>query len=167
MTVFAGDTVMADETNEALKTGTIIARGRRITSSTASASETSVLRVDAVPVVSGHVYMLMTNPVAIDTTVANDTGRINLRVDETGAAATTGSTLVCSAQAKLPDITNAECHAVMSTRTATSTGTWSVLLTTSRATGTGNISLIGTAQFPIELLVIDCGVDPGDTGVDL
>lgn len=167
-----GDLVVADLTAidsriTADSRGQIVSRGRRITTSTASASEQSVLRLDGIPVVAGNVYLITTNPVTLDSTVANDVGRINLRIDETGAAATTSSTQIALGQQRLDDAANGNTCSACSSRSATATGSWSVLLSTSRVTGTGNISVVGSSAGPIELYVIDCGPDPGDTGVDL
>jgi hypothetical protein len=166
-TVFAGDPVMADEANEALKSGTVIARGRRETSSTASGSEQSVLRVDSIPVVSGRLYGIETSALLLDTSVANDIARGILRVDTTGAAATTASTSVTTGQTRLADATIGNTVTLKTTTAATATGSWSVLLSTSRVSGSGNISITGTSGQPIEIIVTDLGVDPGDTGVDL
>lgn len=164
---FVVERLRADELNAALGWGRIIGRGRRITTSTASASEQSVLRVDGIPVVAGNVYVIMTNPIILDTTVANDVGRINLRIDETGAAATTASTIIAVAQQRLDDATNGNSCAVSTTRLASADASWSILLTTSRVSGTGNISIVSSSSSPIEIVVYDCGVDPSDTGVDL
>lgn len=163
----AGEDLSADELNVAQLAGTLVARGRRTTSSTASASEQSVLRIDNVPVVSGRVYYITTNPLLVDTSVANDIGRVNLRIDETGAAATTASTQITSGQQRLEDATNGRQVMAGTSRSASATGLWSILMSTSRVSGSGNISLVGASTLPIELFVYDCGEDPGDTGVDL
>ena len=164
---FAVERLRADELNAALGAGRVIGRGRRITSSTAAAAEQSVLRIDGIPVVSGNVYVITVNPVILDTTVANDVGRINLRLDDTGAAATTASTIIAIAQQRLDDATNGNSTGASTTRLASATGTWSILLTTSRVSGTGNISIASSSSSPIEIVVYDGGVDPSDTGVDL
>jgi hypothetical protein len=142
MVVFAGDVAFADETNDALKTGTVIARGRRTTNSTAAATEQSVLRLDNVSVLLGRVYWIGTGPLGLDTTVASATGAmVNASFAE---SVDCGAFYVPSADEVL-----------------------SILLTTSRSTGTGNISLAASATAPIDLYVVDMGTDPGDTGVDL
>lgn len=160
-------TAIEDDIDDIADTGRCIARGRRVTNSTAAAAETSVLRVDDIPVVNGRLYHITTNPLQIDSTVANDICRINLRIDETGADATTASTVMALTQLRQTDAAQSEQTMVGAVRPASANGLWSVLLTTSRPAGTGNISLVGGATIPIDLLVIDLGPDPTDTGVDL
>lgn len=157
----------ANELNDALKAGTVIARGRRETNSTANSAEQGVLRVDNIPVVNGRLYYVTTNPIQIDSTVTNDICRANLRIDETGAAATTSSTTIALTQLRQTDGTQSEQTMVGVLRAASADGLWSVLLTTSRPAGTGNVSLVGSATVPIDLIIFDCGEDPGDSGVDI
>lgn len=147
--------------------GQIVRRGRRVTNSTASGSEQEVLRVDSIPVIAGRAYHIVANPMVIDTSVANDIGRILLRIDETGANATVSSTLIALGQQRLADAANGNTIQAAVSRLASVDGTWSVLLSTSRVSGTGLISVNGASTNPIELLIFDCGIDPGDTGVDL
>lgn len=167
MVFAAGDDLSADELNLAVLPGQVIARGLRVSSSTAASAETGVLRVDDIPVTSGRLYYIATNPMSIDTSVSADTVRVLLRIDETGADATTASTTIALNQRVLTNAASAETIIVGTYRAASASGTWSVLLSHVRQTGTGNVQLVGGATTPIELFVIDCGVDPGDTGVDL
>lgn len=166
MVVFAGDVAFADETNEALKTGTVIARGRRVTNSTAAATEQSVLRLDNVSVLAGRVYWIGTGPLGLDTTVAADIGAATLRV-QAGATATTASTRLASATGAMVNASFAESCDCGGFYVPAGDEVLSILLTTSRSNGTGNISLAASATAPIDLFVVDMGVDPGDTGVDL
>jgi hypothetical protein len=163
----AGDEVAADDLNRVGGYGECIARARRETSSTAASAETGVLRLDDIPVEAGHLYEIKTNNLSIDTSIANDVARILLRIDETGADATTSSTNIALAQRVIPNAAAAENIEASTTRPASASGSWSVLLSTVRQTGTGNIQLVGGAVTPIELYVIDLGLDPGDTGVDI
>lgn len=166
MTFTAGEDLSSDELNAVSLYGAVIARGRRTSNSTAASAETAVLRVDNVALKSGNLYYVTTNVFQIDTTVANDSARALLRVSTSGAA-TTSSTLLTFGQAVLPSATTPDTISVAAFYVPAGDETLSVLLSHIRNAGTGNIQIQLGATFPLDLFVIDCGVDPGDTGVDL
>lgn len=167
MTIYAGQMPTADQLNTELLPGTVIARGRRVTSSTAAAAEQSVLRVDAIPVKSGRLYWIATGSLALDTTVSADSGRCLLRYDNTGASATTASTVLTVSPTYCGNNAQQDAVQIGVFYAPASDETLSILLTTARLAGTGNISLLAAATSPIDLYVMDCSVDPGDSGVDL
>lgn len=146
--------------------GSVIARGNRQTNSTASATETGVIRLDNIPMTNGRAYWIGTNPLSIDTTVNNDIGRILLRINTAGVA-TTASTNIWLGQVRLADNTAAEQLSAGVVYIPSGTVTASVLLSHTRAGGTGNIQVLSSSVLPTDLLVVDLGEDPGDTGTDI
>lgn len=167
MTFLAGDILTADALNTAAAYGTIIARARRTTSSTASATAQGVLRLDNVSLLSGHVYWIVSGTLNIISTVSGDFCRALFAGDFTGSSATTGSTTLQVAQTFTSGTTNASTISLAIAYTPGADQTASILLYTNRLAGTGNVRLISGSVNPIEFAVIDCGVDPGDTGVDI
>jgi hypothetical protein len=146
--------------------GTVIARGNRQTNSTAASAETGVIRLDNIPMASGRVYWIGTNGLSIDTTVSNDIARILLRINTAGVA-TTGSTNIWLGQVRLADNGAAEQVAAGVLYQPAGAVTASVLLSHTRAGGTGNIQVMGSSVLPVDLWVVDLGEDPGDTGTDI
>ena len=164
MTINAGDTPPADELND--PTGSTVARGERPTTSSTTTSETAVLRIDAVPVEVGRVYWVVTSNLFLASSVAADviTGRIRA---STAGAATTASAIVGEGGTTQPT-TTAFGVPLRVKYVPGSTGNVSFLLSVARIGGTGNVSIVAATNHPtIDLAVIDGGVDPGDTGVDL
>lgn len=147
-------------------TGSLLGYGKRETNSTGTTTEVGVLRLDNLHPVFGRRYLIHTGTALGDSTVANDVASSFLRIDTTGAAATTVSTLI----QQCPDVqVNAASPvnlAVEVSRTPAAAGeVWSVLLSVVRVSGTGTVVMIAGATFPVELFVEDLGPDPGDTGV--
>jgi hypothetical protein len=146
--------------------GTCIARGFRGTTSTASATEQSVLRIDDIPMKSGRLYFITSGPLTLDVSVANDVARALLRLEDTGVA-TTASTLLRVADSGVINITSGNSVIVSCHYTPATDITASILLSTSRIQGTGVVSITAGGGVPTNLYVFDCGDDPGDTGVIL
>jgi hypothetical protein len=145
-----------------------IARHRRITNSTAAAAETSVLRIDNIRLTMGNLYLAWVPDANMVATVANDRGALTLRLSTAGIATTASTAIQISNSPPLPASVAGSAIGCGTTFVSTVNSTnASVLLTTSRFIGAGNISLQGGATFPIELLIYDLGPDIGDTGVDL
>lgn len=142
----------------------LLRRGRRTTGSSTTTTEVGVLRVDSIPIISGHVYAILTSPLAIISTVANDTPRANIRVDATGASATTASTQLDLMQIPVTSTTNSPLIPLTALYVSATTGLLSVLLSVSRAAGTGSVSIGAGTINPVDLLILDFGVDPGNTG---
>ena len=145
-----------------------IRRGRRETNSTAAAAETAVLRVDNIPLVMGNLYLFTAPGANMVATVANDRGNMILRLSTAGLATVASTAIQISNSLPLPASASGSFIAASATFLSTvNSTTASVLMSTMRFAGAGNISLQGGATFPIELLVYDLGPDVGDTGVDL
>lgn len=147
--------------------GQVIARGSRSTASTAAAGAQGVLRVDNIPLLAGRHYHIRTNSLTITSSVAAD--RVGCRLSlNTAGIATTASTVWAQANSPAIDSTGSGVDANLDFNyTPGVNETASVLLWTTRLTGTGNASLLVTASVTIDLEIIDHGVDPGDTGVDI
>lgn len=175
MSVFlAGQRVTADLLNQLddnevspLPQG-VIARGNRTSNSTATSgtTEQGVLRVDSIPVYAGRLYRIWTGPIIIDGSVANDAVRMVLRGDTTGSA-TTSSTQLAIAQGVVSNIALPETFEIDIPYVPVSDGTLSVLLSIVRQSGTGVFQALGSSTIPINLVVSDQGLDPGDTGTDI
>jgi hypothetical protein len=145
----------------------IIARGNRTTSSSSTTSEAGVLRLDAVPFTAGKVYRLWTPPMIFQSTVANDLINAHIRINTSGTA-TTGS-------AQLTGLVDTANSASGPQRTKGMTALWapattgvaSILLSVSRDGGTGSVALNASSVYPIDLVIEDCGADPGNTAIVL
>ena len=157
---------MEDDVDDIADTGRVVAYGDRQSNSTAASAEQSVLRLDNIPMVSGRIYEIRCNPVIVDGTVNNDVGRLSLRINTSGTA-TTASTQLAINQVRLADNAIGEDCSVGLLYVPSGNVTASVLLSHVRSSGTGNIMLLGSATIPIQLVVIDRGPNPTDTGVDL
>lgn len=169
MTLLAGQVPTAAEWNLELKPGTVIARASRSTASTAASAAQGVLRLDSVALISGRRYHIRTSALTITSSVATtDRGTARLSMDTTGVAATTASTAYSIANSPNIDNTTDGCDTKCEFfYTPGSNQTVSVILWTQRLAGTGNIRLILLGNQTIDIEVVDCGVDIGDTGVDL
>lgn len=166
-TTFPVARLRATNLSTAVLAGNIIGWGRRTTSSTAASAEQSVLRVDGIAMTSGRIYLIQSSSLALDTTVSADSGRAVLRYDNTGAAATTSSTVLTVSPTYCGNAAQQDAVQISVIYVPSADETVSILLSTIRLAGTGNISLSAAATSPIDLFVIDCGESPGDTGVDL
>lgn len=172
MTFFAGQTLRAADLNDLIDKDSvlplgILARGNRTTSSTTTTTEQSVLRLDDIPMYLGRAYKIWTSPLQLDTTVANDVVRANLRITTDGSTPTTSSTVLSWSQTRADDATNPNTASINIDYTPTADELFSVLLTVARTSGTGNVSILAAATAPINLVVEDIGLDPTDTGTDL
>ena len=146
----------------------VIARGNRDSnsSSTSGTTELGVLRVDSIPVYAGRLYRIWTGPIIIDGSVANDAVRVILRGDTTGSA-TTSSTQLAISQGVVPNIALPERFEIDIPYAPASDATLSVLLSIVRQSGTGVFQALGASTIPINLVISDEGLDPGDTGTDI
>lgn len=151
-----------------LSIGEMIARGNRLTDSTAASAAQGVLRIDNIPIIADRSYTVMTNALLMIATVANDSGTVRISYVENGTAATTDSTIT-GYNSKTNLIVSANANGVgplVGRITAVSSGTMSVLLWTQRMTGTGTVRL-SSAFGGIQIMVYDGGSEPGDTGIDI
>jgi hypothetical protein len=145
----------------------IVARANRTTSSSSTTSEVGVLRLDSVPISAGRMYRIWTSPMIFQSTVANDLINAHIRYSTAGTA-TTGSTQLTglvdnAASASGPQRTKG----MTVPWVPVATGVASILLSVSRDSGTGSVALNASSPYPIDLVIEDCGADPGSTGVIL
>jgi hypothetical protein len=165
--VSAGDTPSATTLND--PSGMCVAYGERTTTSTGSTgTEVGVLRIDSIPIVSGRHYKFVLSPVSFTSTVAGDLIAVRFRLNTSGTA-TTASTLVAElAEDAKTASAQEKVHGMVVPYPATTTANLSLLLSIIRNTGTGTCTIaVSAAGYNIRVGVYDCGVDPGDTGVDL
>lgn len=161
--------VTSSATWNALPLGVVARANRTTTSTTFTNTEIGVLRIDNIPITSGRHYLIYTTGFIFNSTVAADLIELNFHVSTAGAA-TTGSTqaegaAVQSARsaAGAQYVTAYLAHYVSAT-----TGTLSVLLGAIRSAGTGTCSLVSSSgKYSMNILIIDMGVAPSDTGVDI
>lgn len=166
MAVNAGQKLTAATYNTDVLGGTVIKRGARTTNSSTTTTEVGVLRVDGAATKAGRLYAVTTNVVGVDTSVANDGGRLNLHYATGGSAATTSSTVLDLAQQLIPNAAHSEHFSASATYApGGSDQTLSVLLCVARSTGSGSVGVLADPTFPCELLIWDVGEDPGNTGV--
>jgi hypothetical protein len=169
VSVTSGETGTAAKWNRDTKG--IIARGRRVTDSTGSASTTfvPVLRLDDIPLTAGRCYRISTAPLGVDGNNANDIIRVTITYTTDGSTPTISSTTLPGgrAQALQANISNGEYLYISTTYTPASDETLSLLLCVSRQSGAGTVVINGDSVNTIEMVVEDIGVDPGDTGTDL
>lgn len=150
-----------------IRTG-VIARGKRSSTSTLASAAQGVLRIDGVPIIGGRMYRIYSATWTVLSTVANDRATVGLTYTTDGSAAGTGSSILrrwnSPAIASTSDGLSGDVAAVY---VPSVDETLSVLLYHQRLAGTGNINMVGTPGFEVELYVEDCGVDTGDVGVDI
>lgn len=149
-----------------IQTG-IVARGRRETSKTFTGAEVGVIRIDGIPLKAAKLYQIYTSSLRMALT-SGETGIVQARIDVTGAAATTSSTIIGAWEGgHTSAFTPVNSPVLVAEYVPVSDVTLSVLLTLSRTGGANNITLSGSATQPICLYVKTLGFDPGDTGVDI
>jgi hypothetical protein len=146
----------------------VIGRYRRSTVSSTSASTTLVsdIRIDDVPILSGRLYRIWYR-VHFDSTVADDQGRAELRYTTDASTPTTSSTLLPGsyAEAVIRTTGTRETRTAVCSYTPGANQTLSLILAHSRQAGTGNVTLhADAAGFDTEVWIEDCGVDPGSAG---
>lgn len=164
MTFSAGDILTADDLNNMPR---VLGRAKRTTASTTTTTVVGVLRLDDIPIKSGHLIKIQSSPLHLKTDVANDTIYASYRYTTDGSAPTTASTLLALSQLRVTASASDQATTLTAWYTPAADETLSVLLCVTRAAGTGNVNIDAGATFPIEFTVHDDGVDPGDTGVDI
>lgn len=170
MSVNAGDTGKAAVYNR--DTRQAVARARRVTDSSTSASGTlvPVMRLDDIALVQGRLYKIWTAPLGMDGTVADDVIRATITHTTDGSTPTISSTILPGglAQESQANATQGVYPSIQTTYTpAGASEQLSLLLCVSRSAGSGTVRLLGDATNIIEIVVEDVGVDPGDTGTEL
>lgn len=146
-----------------------IAWTERDTQSTPAAGSQPVLRIDGVPLRTGHRYQIKTSNFLMFSTVsATTSASARLSAETGGSQATTASPLLTIWNTSLIPTANDGVGAKLDVSLSNLFDTTlSVLLFTERVTGGGNVSIFASGVVPLQLEVIDLGPQPVDTGVDL
>jgi hypothetical protein len=145
--------------------GTCIARARRTSVSPGSTSSTDagVLRLDSIPIRANIIYRI---PVYChpDSTVATDGLRVQIRYRDDGIAAATSDAVLPDAIAfvKIGNPLFFEVDYSVSIDQ-----NLSILLCVARTSGSGTATLYADGVRSTTMRMFACGIDPGDTGVDL
>lgn len=148
--------------------GACIHRGERETASTASGAPQGVLRKDGMALTGGRRYRIATSSLTLLQSVSGDTSQVVLSMDTTGASATTASTVYAVHRDTNSSTSLGAGCKLEFYYTPASNQTVSVILWTDVISGAGTVRLsVLTVNDSIQLEIFDCGVDPGDTGVDL
>lgn len=134
--------------------GKMVAYASRSTDTIAAAAETGILRVDGVRMVAGHRYG---TSIAFNfyCNVTGDFVAARLRYSTAGPAGTASTMFGSSPQTPANNFT-VNAIAVSGTFLAPSTGTFSVLLSVTKGTGSGTVRSAGFVELPF----FDYGADP-------
>jgi hypothetical protein len=163
---FAGQKGRASQ----LTQGTIIAWGYRTTASTVNgtATDIGVIRLDNVAVVSGRSYSIRTNSLNPLSTVGTDNVRCQVRYRTDGTPAGITDTALPGGQGysagnggNWPTLTFDIQYIPSGNQTL------SLLLCVARQAGSGSVNLFADGTRVTELKVMDCGIDVGNTAVNL
>lgn len=148
----------------------IIKRAQRTTaSSTTTAADAGVLRLDSISLLTGRQYRIWTTPLHMDSSVSNDEIRCRLRYSTVGTA-TTASTIMPGAtiHTRQTDANVSDDRPISTLYTPGGNETMSILLCVGRIAGTGNVSIDNSdTDDTIEIVVEDIGLAVTDTGVDI
>lgn len=142
--------------------GTVIARASRSTDSSTTTSEVGVLRLDSIPIVNGVFYIIQTSSMYLLSTTG-DILNIRFRASTAGSA-TTGSAQLGQAAQITTNSIQPYTAMLSATYASATTGSLSILLSITRASGSGNAKVFGSSEFWVTVGNI---TDPGDTGVDI
>lgn len=159
-------------THTAGQSGLVIARGRRTTLSTATSATTSttaqsVLRVSSVSLTSGRLYRVGIIDFGIAGSVAAAMASFQLTYTTNNTNATVSSSILTLGSMNCAAATQFYSGIISAVYAPSSSITFSVLFSIWRNQGTGTIQTYGDATWPLDLLIEDIGVDPGDTGTSL
>ena len=148
----------------------ILYRARRATAESGiAATENGTLRLDGITATAGRAYRITTGVLSVASTL-NEAAQVTafLRVDATGSAATTSSTVLAQGRIVTQAGTGAGSAVVEYHYFPSSTFTLSVLLTITRTAGSGTITAAGPdASIGPEIIVEDLGLAPSNTGTDV
>lgn len=144
----------------------LVGFGSRPTSSTATATEVGVLRVDDIPVMLGRSYLIKVTPAHCQGN-AGVVVAARFRITTDGSDAGTGSTEVRYVQTTILTGTPDQPINIEHVYKPASDHLLSVLLTVGKIAGAGNVTLIGGGTKTIDLCIYDTGLAVADTGVDI
>lgn len=140
---------------------------RATNGTTTTTAEKTYQRIDAIPIVNGYDYLIITTPMIFESSVAADMIQIFLRGSAAGAATTASTALTLLSQPSR-SASGAQYTAVLAySYSATTTGSLSLLLSYLRALGTGNVRINASTDIPVQINVYNMGLTVPDTGVDL
>ena len=163
--------VTATKVNLSLTAGRCLGRARRITTSgnTSGTALLAILELDDLAIKAGRHINIRTSPLMLDTDTANDVVRALFTYTTDGSTPTIASAQLfgTAAAKRLASAADPEHVLIDVTYVPAVDETLSLLLCINRSTGAGIERVISDGLNMIEFKVYDCGVDPGDTGVDL
>ncbi|HZN70743.1 MAG TPA: hypothetical protein VFC00_03525 [Micromonosporaceae bacterium] len=155
----------AAELNRAVQK--IVARGKRVTNSATTTTEIGVLRLDNVSLKQGYLYLIFSGTLLVDGSTNDNNVGARLRMSTSGAAGT-GSTQIAQSNYDQDVQTASEAISpLMASYTPAADETGSFLISAAAFIGAPTVQMLGSATAPIELFVMNMGIDPGDTGVDI
>jgi hypothetical protein len=162
--------VRASKLNLEVLPGTIVGVAQRITDSSlaTSATDIAVLELPDIAITAGRRYEIRATG-RIDTSVAANLGRMRLRYTTDGSTPSTSSTVMPNgqSQASIANTAFGEDRVILCTYVPAGNETLSLLLCLSMQSGSGNVVLQADGTSVVtEIVVIDRGVDTGDTGID-
>lgn len=146
----------------------LLAWGERTTSSTPAAGLQGVLRLDSIPITSGHQYLICTSNLLATSTVAGDVATVRLThvAAAVSTIATTASpSLITTNTAAIPAAGDVAVGPLSRIYEATITGFLSVLLLTSRLSGAGNVSITGSTSIRTQIHAYHLSNGLAGTGV--
>jgi hypothetical protein len=168
MPALAGAIADPGQYNTDIGAGAIIRRTQRTSdSSGATTTELGVLQLESVAVKSGRAYWIGCSTLSVSGG-AGDVVGVRIRYTTDGSTATIASTVLKYQQTTIRTGTPDEPLAVGVWYFPVADQNLSVLLTVARIAGSAGSALIqGASDVPIQMVVEDRGVDPGDTGISL
>lgn len=157
-----------DGTQWAPLPGQILGYHKRVTSKTflAAGPELGVVRLNSVALLGGYRYKIMSSNLCISV-VSGETGKANLRYSTSGTAGTSDTILGCAEANASTAFRPVNTPGLAITYAPGANVTFSCILTILRSGGSGNVTINGATDQPIELWIEAAGPDTGDTGVDL
>jgi hypothetical protein len=166
-TVDSGQELLASTLNSAYPKG-IVYRAKRSATKTGITTEVGVVRLDSITITSGRAYRITTGGMGLNSSVSEQAQIVaRLRVDTTGAAATTSSTALGFDAVNTLAGSGSGAGEVEFHYYASSSVTMSVLLTVVRSAGAGTITCTGPDAAGAEIVVEDLGLTVAASGTDI
>jgi hypothetical protein len=153
----------------ALPQGIVAWAQRTTATSTTTAADAGVLRLDSVALVAGRQYRIWTSPLHLDSSVVNDEVRARIRYSTSGTATTASSVLPgATVHTRQTDANVSEDKSISVVYVPGANQTLSLLLCVGRIAGTGNASLANSdLELTLHMAVEDIGPAVAQTGTSL